>query len=97
MLGRLDDLAPRNAALPPILIRPFVAVVPADVIFSPSEEVAATFWVPLSVLRHEDTRAEHVITINGARSRFPGFRVEQHIVWGLTERIVQQLLSLLDP
>jgi 8-oxo-dGTP pyrophosphatase MutT (NUDIX family) len=97
VLGRLDDLAPRNAALPPILIRPFVAVVPADVIFSPSEEVAATFWVPLTVLRHEDTRAEHVITINGARSRFPGFRVEQHIVWGLTERIVQQLLSLLDP
>lgn len=97
VLGRLDDLAPRNAALPPILIRPFVAVVPADVIFSPSEEVAATFWVPLAVLRHEDTRAEHVITINGARSRFPGFRVEQHIVWGLTERIVQQLLSLLDP
>lgn len=97
VLGRLDDLAPRNAALPPILIRPFVAVVPADVIFSPSEEVAATFWVPLAVLRHEDTRAEYVITINGARSRFPGFRVEQHIVWGLTERIVQQLLSLLDP
>jgi hypothetical protein len=67
------------------------------VIFSPSEEVAATFWVPLAVLRHEDTRAEHVMTINGARARFPGFRVEQHIVWGLTERIVQQLLALLEP
>ena len=97
ILGRLDDLAPRNPVLPPILIRPFVAVVPPDVIFSPSEEVAATFWVPLAVLRHEDTRAEHVMTINGARARFPGFRVEQHIVWGLTERIVQQLLALLEP
>jgi 8-oxo-dGTP pyrophosphatase MutT (NUDIX family) len=97
LLGRLDDLAPRNPVLPPILIRPFVAVVPPDVIFSPSEEVAATFWVPLAVLRHEDTRAEHVMTINGARARFPGFRVEQHIVWGLTERIVQQLLALLEP
>ncbi|WP_026848658.1 NUDIX hydrolase [Gemmatimonas phototrophica] len=97
ILGRLDDLAPRNPVLPPILIRPFVAVVPPDVIFSPSEEVAATFWVPLAVLRHEDTRAEHVMTINGVRARFPGFRVEQHIVWGLTERIVQQLLALLEP
>jgi 8-oxo-dGTP pyrophosphatase MutT (NUDIX family) len=97
ILGRLDDLAPRSPVLPPILIRPFVAVVPPDVIFSPSEEVAATFWVPLAVLRHEDTRAEHVMTINGARARFPGFRVEQHIVWGLTERIVQQLLALLEP
>jgi len=96
ILGRLDDLAPRSPVLPPILIRPYVAVVAPDVTFSPSEEVAATFWVPLSVLAHEDSRAEHVMTINGARARFPGFRVHEHIVWGLTERIVQQLLSLLD-
>lgn len=95
ILGRLDDLAPRSPALPPILIRPFVAVVAPDVTFAPSEEVAATFWVPLSVLAHDDSRAEHVMTINGARARFPGFRVHEHIVWGLTERIVQQLLSLL--
>ena len=27
LLGRLDDLAPRNPVLPPIIIRPFVAVV----------------------------------------------------------------------
>jgi 8-oxo-dGTP pyrophosphatase MutT (NUDIX family) len=96
ILGRLDDLAPRSPVLPPILIRPFVAVVAPDVTFAPSEEVAATFWVPLSVLAHEDSRAEHVMTINGASARFPGFRVHEHIVWGLTERIVQQLLSLLD-
>lgn len=95
ILGRLDDLAPRSPALPPILIRPFVAVVAPDVRFSPSAEVAATFWVPLAVLAHEDSRAEHIMTINGARARFPGFRVHEHIVWGLTERIVQQLLSLL--
>lgn len=96
VLGRLDDLAPRSPMLPPIIIRPFVAVVAPDVTFVPSEEVAATFWVPLAVLRHEDTRAEHVMTINGARAHFPGFRVDEHIVWGLTERIVQQLLSLLE-
>jgi 8-oxo-dGTP pyrophosphatase MutT (NUDIX family) len=96
MIGRLDDLAPRNPMLPPILIRPFVALVPPDVTFVPNAEVAATYWVPLSVLRHEGTQAEHVMTINGARARFPGFRVDTHIVWGLTERIVRQLLSLLD-
>jgi hypothetical protein len=73
-----------------------VALVAADVTFLPNEEVAATFWVPLAVLAHEDCRCEHVMTINGTRARFPGFRVEQHIVWGLTERIVQQLLSMLD-
>lgn len=97
VLGQLDDLAPRNAHLPPIVIRPFVAVVASDVIFTPSDEVAATFWVPVSVLGRDDAQAEHVLTINGSRARFPGFRVHDHIVWGLTERIVRQLLPLFDP
>ena len=97
VVGRLDDLAPRNPVLPPIIIRPFVAIVSPDVTFVPSREVAATFWVPLTVLRHEETRADHEMIINGVRARFPGFRVGEHIVWGLTERIVQQLLSLLEP
>jgi 8-oxo-dGTP pyrophosphatase MutT (NUDIX family) len=97
LLGRLDDLAPRSVNLPPIVIRPFVAVVPSDVQFTPNDEVAATFWVPIAALRHDDARAEHVMTINGGRARFPGFRVHDHIVWGLTERIVSQLLPLFDP
>jgi 8-oxo-dGTP pyrophosphatase MutT (NUDIX family) len=97
VIGRLDDLAPRTRSLPPIIVRPFVAVVSADVTFVPSREVAATFWVPLSVLRHPDTQAEHVMTINGVRARFPAYRVDEHLVWGLTERIVRQLLSLFEP
>lgn len=97
MLGRLDDLAPRNRTLPPIIIRPFVAIVEPDVVFTPSEEVAATFWVPLARLQHESSKAEYVVEMNGRRSTFPAFRVEQHMVWGLTERIVCQLLALVRP
>lgn len=97
MLGRLDDLAPRSRSLPPIIVRPFVAVVSSDVTFVPSREVAATFWVPFSVLQHPDTQDEHVMTINGVRAGFPAYRVEEHLVWGLTERIVRQLLSLFEP
>ncbi len=97
MLGRLDDLAPRNSNLPPMIIRPFVAIVEPSVTFVPSEEVAATFWVPLAMLRHDDSQAEHVIEVNGQRASFPAYRVQQHIVWGITERIVRQLLSLIDP
>ncbi len=97
VIGRLDDLAPRSVHLPSIVIRPFVAVVPADVIFTPSDEVAATYWVPVARLKADDAHAEHVMTVNGARARFPGFRVHDQIVWGLTERIVSQLLPLLDP
>lgn len=97
IIGRLDDLAPISPSLPPVVIRPFIAVVAPDVTFMPNAEVASTYWVPLAMLRHPDTQAEHVMTINGVRARFPGFRVDRYIVWGLTERIVSQLLLLFDP
>jgi len=97
MLGRLDDLAPRNRSLPPIIIRPFVAIVEPNVLFTPSAEVAATFWVPLARLQHESSKAKYEVEMNGMRASFPAFRVEQHIVWGLTERIVRQLLALVSP
>lgn len=96
ILGRLDDLAPRSRVLPPIIIRPFVAVVAPDVTFVKSAEVASAFWVPVSVLRDEQSQAEHVMLVNGVRARFPAFRVQEHIVWGLTERIVRQLLPMFD-
>ena len=96
MLGQLDDLAPRNRALPPIIIRPFVAVVEPDVAFALSREVAAVFWVPLSRLRAADAQIDHEISVDGVGARFPAFSVQGHVVWGLTERIVRQLLQVLD-
>ncbi len=96
MLGRLDELAPRSRALPPVIVRPFVAVVPPDVALSPSDEVAATFWVPLARFRDPATRAEHVVEAHAVRVRFPAYRVGDHLVWGLTERILRQLLALSD-
>ena len=96
MLGQLDDLAPRSRALPPIIVRPFVAVVAPNVTFVASREVASMFWVPLSQLQHNDAKTEHVMQVNGVTARFPAYRIDAHIVWGLTERIVRQLLSLLE-
>src|SRR5207253_2021742 len=40
VLGRLDDLAPRMPVLPPLVIRPFVAVVPPTVTIVANPEVA---------------------------------------------------------
>lgn len=94
ILGRLDDIAPRSRALPPVIVRPFVALVHPDVQFVPSREVATAFWVPLTHLQRSDARVEHVLQVNGVSARFPAYRVQEYVVWGLTERIVRQLLSL---
>lgn len=94
LLGRLDDLAPRSRALPPIIVRPFVALVNADVTFQFSREVAGAFWVPVSTLLASDAQVEHAVTVNGVTARFPAYAVRGHIIWGMTERIVRQLLSV---
>jgi 8-oxo-dGTP pyrophosphatase MutT (NUDIX family) len=96
VLGALDDLAPRSPSLPRINIRPYVAIVRPDVEILPSDEVAAHFWVPLDALRAPATQAEYEMEFDGSRIRFPGYRVGPHIAWGLTERIVRQLLGFLD-
>jgi 8-oxo-dGTP pyrophosphatase MutT (NUDIX family) len=95
LLGRLDDLAPRSPMLPRIVIRPYVAVVAPDVQVVASHEVAAHFWVPLTALLDPALQAEHELLHEGARLRFPGYRVGPHVAWGLTERIVRQLLGVL--
>jgi len=51
ILGTLDDITPRTPTLPPIVIRPFVAVVRPDVTIVESPEVAEAFWVPMAAIR----------------------------------------------
>ncbi|MBU6367236.1 MAG: CoA pyrophosphatase [Gemmatimonadetes bacterium] len=96
VLGALDDLAPVSAHLPRIVVRPFVVVVPPPPPLVPSHEVADTFWEPVDRLRHPAARAEHVVRAGERSARFPAYRVGPHLVWGMTERILRQLLSLFD-
>ena len=96
LIGRVDDLAPRTPALPPIVIRPFIGVVPVDILLTPNEEVAEAFWVSVAELKLESTRIEHVFVRNGETLAFPAFKIREHVIWGLTERIVTQLLPLFE-
>ena len=94
LIGRLDDLAPLTPSLPPIIIRPFVGVVPAAVCITPNDEVAEAFWVSVAALRLRAARKEHAVTRNHQTMLFPSYRIREHVIWGLTERIVSQLLPL---
>jgi 8-oxo-dGTP pyrophosphatase MutT (NUDIX family) len=94
LLGVLDDLRPRSAALPSIAVRPYVFRLARDVALTPNEEVHSTFWVPVQRLLDPASAMEHVFDRGGARLRFPAYRVGDDVVWGMTERLVTQLLSL---
>ena len=93
LLGVLDDISPRTPVLPPIAIRPFVAVVPSRVEIVQSEEVAAAFWVPLGALRERASWGTGVVSVLGEQREVPSFTHGGYLVWGLTERVLRQLLG----
>jgi len=96
ILGALDDVAPRTPALPPLVIRPFVAVVSRDAVTTPSDEVAESFWVPLVAFLEPSSWVKAVVPIRNVGSReVDAFRYGQFVVWGLTHRALTQFLELL--
>jgi 8-oxo-dGTP pyrophosphatase MutT (NUDIX family) len=93
LLGHLDDLSPRTPALPPIVIRPYVALVRAGVEIVPSREVAAAFWVPISALRERTAWGTDRVFVRGSTLEVSVFKHGEYTVWGLTERVLRQFLA----
>lgn len=96
VLGTLDELRPRTAALPAIIVTPVVVALDAPPPLVLSEEVAEAFWVSLELLRDPALSRESPVQVRGATWRVPSFVVGEHVVWGMTERILRQLLSRLE-
>ncbi|HWG54290.1 MAG TPA: CoA pyrophosphatase [Gemmatimonadaceae bacterium] len=97
IIGRLDDLQPMTTVLPRIIIAPFVAILRATLPVSLSEEVADAFWVPVADLLDPAASREIVLDLTGGPRRVPSIQHGGHVIWGLTERILRQFLSLLAP
>lgn len=88
-LGRLEEVSPQSTRLPDLTIFPFVFGVPAgsDARVA-SREVEAVHWVDLETLRAPGTRCSVEVDLVGGARRFPGLRVGEDVVWGLTYRIL---------
>jgi 8-oxo-dGTP pyrophosphatase MutT (NUDIX family) len=94
-LGALDDIAPRTPTLPPLIVRPFVYLVPEESPLHPNHEVAAAAWVPLDELAAPGVYRPFELELAGSPIAFPGYHLSQGVVWGMTERILTPLLTLL--
>ena len=97
ILGTLDDITPRTPALPPIVIRPFIAVVRPDVTIVESPEVAEAFWVPMTAIREAASWGKGLVPIRGVGEReVDVFRHREYTVWGLTHRALSQFVQLMQ-
>ncbi len=93
LVGVLDDMAPRTPVLPPIAVRPYVFRLerrpPVEQI---SAEIAATHWVTLNNLLSDEIYSSAEVLVRSQQLRVPAFRLEEGTVWGMTERILSDLL-----
>ena len=93
-LGVLDDMHPRTAVLPPIVVRPFVFGLVERPPITLSAEVQDAFWVSFRALGAPGVLRDVTIQLRGAPLTLPAYVVENRTIWGMTERILTPLLSL---
>lgn len=96
-IGTLDDLRPRINRLPDVIVRPYVVLLDRYEPLILSTEVALAFWIPLPALKESASWRETQVLARGIQINTRAFHHEGHIVWGMTERILGQLLELLGP
>jgi 8-oxo-dGTP pyrophosphatase MutT (NUDIX family) len=95
VLGALADIGPQSRPLA-VVVRPFVATVRADVALVLSDEVAAAFWMPLESITAPGAAVESSVKVGNGERRVTSFRYGEYVVWGMTERILRELLEVLE-
>jgi 8-oxo-dGTP pyrophosphatase MutT (NUDIX family) len=95
LLGSLDDVVPRIPTLPPVAVRPFAFLLPARPPLVLNPEVAAAQWVTIDDLLQPGGYHLASLEIAGQRREVQAYRVDDAIVWGMTERILSGLFQLL--
>jgi 8-oxo-dGTP pyrophosphatase MutT (NUDIX family) len=96
VIGMLDDLRPTTTRLPAIIVRPYVVLLKRVQELLLSDEVAMAFWVPLEALRIVESWQETTVLARGLQLNVRAFHHQGQVIWGMTERILAQLLALLE-
>jgi len=99
LLGHLDhmNVNPIGTSYD-MLIVPFVFAVEGDPPpFRPNHEVAAVIWGSVHDMYHGHSAVRRDMHVAGGKRSFPGYGVENEIVWGLTYRMLHGFFAALDP
>jgi 8-oxo-dGTP pyrophosphatase MutT (NUDIX family) len=95
-IGQLEILTPTNARLPRLEIAPFVAVAPPEFTMKLNGEVARAFWISVADLKREGRSSFFSTPLDGVVNKWPAYPSAGGPIWGITERILTNFLSLLD-
>jgi 8-oxo-dGTP pyrophosphatase MutT (NUDIX family) len=93
-LGQLDDVYPRSVYLPRVIVTPVVFAVPSRLEVSPGSEVERVTWVHLSDVFDPSNRKPFALLLPGGRREFESVHAGGLVIWGLTERILEQIATV---
>ncbi|MCC6995994.1 MAG: CoA pyrophosphatase [Deltaproteobacteria bacterium] len=93
LLGTLPSShAIARGKLLPMTITPFVFHLAAPQPIRLGPEAEASFWLPLDPAARGELDADYQYQLGPFSRRFPSFRHQGEVVWGLTYQILQSLL-----
>ena len=81
-----------------MIVTPFVyeLTVP-EVCFNPNYEVADVLWGSLREMHEGSSHTMGEFVVGGQTVNYPGYAVDDEIVWGLTYRMIDLFFTALDP
>lgn len=94
VLGNLPVLHPYTSGPAGIEVTPFVFVTDAALEPQPGPEAEAAFWLPVELAASGALDATY--TYPGTDRAFPSWQFESYTIWGLTWRILRDLLEAAD-
>jgi 8-oxo-dGTP pyrophosphatase MutT (NUDIX family) len=91
-LGELDEVSTPTG----FRIVPCVGAIPNSFAPDPSpDEIEEVFSAPIRALADPSLAEDREVVLNGRRRRLRVFRLEGRLVWGVTARILQNLMARL--
>jgi 8-oxo-dGTP pyrophosphatase MutT (NUDIX family) len=92
LLGKLSQVPTKaHGKLRPMVIQPFVFELHETPVFQCSDEVEEVIWVPIDHFREPANRG----TLQWKRLPLPCYRYDGRVIWGLTLRMVDELVAAL--
>lgn len=94
--GQLNDMqAVARAKTMPVVVRPFLFRVPAQVELTPNEEVAASVWIPLRHFMDPSALSHWPYVMNGVTLKLAAFTYGPYTIWGMTHRMLLGFFDIL--
>lgn len=94
LVGRLDDVYPRSVHLPKVVVTPCVFTVPGRLAVRAVGEIDRAIWVPANEVFSLANRHPFELALPTETRQFESIHAGGLVIWGLTERILQQIVTL---